>query len=226
MPNFFFDRAVQRYRKNNGKFVSAAEVAKITQRLLSQAQTDLSTVTELLIDQKINVRTFTGGFADVLKVMHTQAYLLGRGGLKAMTPRDYGIIGAKLGKEYRYLDQFAKDAIAGKLSIAQFRARAKLYATSANTSYEMGRRESHSASGRFNWEKRNLAPVQHCDPCVGYAAQGWQPINTLPAIGADCDCRANCKCAFTYSADKPDGLLSARFGWLNDRSRFGLPRVI
>jgi hypothetical protein len=46
-------------------------------------------------------------------------------------------------------------------------------------------------------ERRILGLADHCSGCVAAAAQGWQPLGTLPAIG-DTPCMGNCKCTFMY----------------------------
>lgn len=37
-----------------------------------------------------------------------------------------------------------------------------------------------------------------CEDCIGYAAQGWQPIGILPVPGQRCRCHDNCRCWTDY----------------------------
>lgn len=37
-----------------------------------------------------------------------------------------------------------------------------------------------------------------CEDCIGYAAQGWQPIGILPVPGQRCRCNDNCRCWTDY----------------------------
>lgn len=213
MPEFTFDRAVQRYRNSKGQFISETKMLELTQRTIEQTQKDVNTIADLFVSQKISLSTWESQTAVALKQMHIQSYMLGRGGQKMMSQRDYGIVGDKLKQEYRYLDQFAQDIKAG-MSEAQFRARLRMYLNNARSSYQLAKREGHEKAG-FKWERRKLAVAENCDPCINYAELGWQPIKTLPGIGDRCDCRANCKCRFEFSKDKPsDFMLSAGFGWL------------
>ena len=77
-----------------------------------------------------------------IKNEHLAQYMVGRGGKAQMTPRDYGIIGAILKEQYRYLDGFAADLAAGKLTPAQAIARARLYILNAQQSFWRGRSQA------------------------------------------------------------------------------------
>ena len=219
MAQFTFDRAVQRYRNSKGQFISNSKMLELTQRAIDLAKTDANTIADLFVDGKIALAEWQRGTALALKQAHIQSYLLGRGGQKMMTQRDYGIIGQKLQREYAYLDQFA-DAIKEGMSEAQFRARLQQYLNNPRTTYEAARREGHQEAG-YSWERRVLGTTNNCNPCVNYAERGWVMIGELPAIGAQCDCRANCRCSFEFEREQPTNswALSAGFGWLG-KSRF------
>jgi hypothetical protein len=40
--------------------------------------------------------------------------------------------------------------------------------------------------------------AQHCQDCLGYAAQGIVSIGTLPLPGQRCECGARCRCSVRY----------------------------
>lgn len=46
----------------------------------------------------------------------------------------------------------------------------------------------------YTEERRVLGIADHCPDCLRYAAMGWQPIGTLPVIGAGSVCRTHCHC--------------------------------
>lgn len=218
MPiTYTYDRNLQRYRRDDGKFVSAADIEDLTKYMISKAKERTDAIANRLIENSIDLSEWTRQTALELKELHSQQYLLGRGGLMNMTQRDYGILGARLKKEYQYLNKFATDIRDGTLTIAQFKSRVNLYLSATDASYELSRRESHRAEG-FAFERRRLGTTNNCNPCVSYAGMGWVTIGTLPAIATACDCRANCKCFFEYSREKPDGLLNRSFGWIEGRS--------
>jgi hypothetical protein len=214
MPiTYTYDRNLQRYRRDDGKFVSAADIEDLTKYMIEKARVQMSAIANDLIEGKIELSEWTRQTALQLKEIHSQQYLLGRGGLKNMTQRDYGILGARLKKEYKYLNNFAIDIRDKEMSIAQFQARLNLYLSSTDASYQAARRESHKQAG-FQFERRRLGTSNNCNPCVSYAGMGWVTLGTLPAIATACDCKANCKCSFEYSKDQPDGLLGRSFGWV------------
>lgn len=99
-------------------------------------------------------------------------------------------------------------------------ARAGMYSDSAHVVFENVRVMSHElakiANGakRFLYYRNLLSPADHCkdtqwtDGCLTVTEAGWQPIGTLPDIGAR-TCKNMCKCSweFSYTGDeeKPSG---------------------
>lgn len=139
---------------------------------------------------------------------------MGVGGQGNLTPREYGILGAELKRQYQYLRGFSKELTTNGMSEAQFRSRLQMYVQNARNAYERGRLESHSKSGH-KWERRRRTKSDSCEECISYQARGWQPINTLPNPGMQCRCRARCGCYKQFSKDiaKPADML--RWGWLD-----------
>lgn len=81
--------------------------------------------------------------------------------------------------------------------------RSDLYANAARGTYEdMGSYVASVHLGKTE-ERRLLSPGDHCTNdhqytgCVELAAMGWQPIGSLPKIGAS-PCRSNCRCRKEY----------------------------
>lgn len=214
---FTFDPKSQRYRyKDSGKFVSAEAVRNLSEKYIDHLKTDIGTIVDKLVEGKINVATWEETTARALKDLHIGLYTLGRGGLKQVSARDYGIIGSELKKEYQYLRGFSQDILAGKMSEAQLRDRVSKYVDSSYSTYELGSCESHRSAG-YNWERRIRNAAVSCDSCVVYSSRGWQPLGTLPNIGSECECKSRCRCHKEYSAlhRRPtDSILSSRFGWV------------
>lgn len=221
MPlEFAFDRNAQRYRYTSGagkgQFVSEEAVRNLTLKAIALVEKDINTLAQLLIDKKISVATWEQSTALALKRAHTWNYLLGTGGIKGMSNRDQGILGAALKSQYQYLRGFSDAIINTGMSEAQFRARVQLYVLAARGSFERSRLESHKASG-WNWERRDRSKLESCQPCVTYELAGWQPIGTLPNPMQECECRSRCGCSKRFAKGKKptDSLLNGRFGWVN-----------
>ncbi len=80
----------------------------------------------------------------------------------------------------------------------QIRARVGMYVNSAREGYERAHERNAKALGMTE-EKWELGEAEHCDDCVAYAAQGWQPIGTFPNPGdGSTQCLTNCKCHVIY----------------------------
>ncbi len=218
IPEFTFDKKIQRYRyRDTGRFLSQQAVQNLTQKAISQTQTDVGVISDLLVQGKISLGTWEGETARSLKILHTQETLLGKGGEKQVNQRDYGLLGSKLKGEYKYLRGFAEDLASGEISEAQFRWRTNLYIQSARGSYERSKAEAHIEAG-YQWERRIRLAMESCSSCSSYAAKGWQPIGTLPNPTENCECIVNCKCIKEFANKKPaDFLLANNFGWLTNR---------
>jgi hypothetical protein len=221
MLEFIFDRTIQRYRyADSGKFVGQKAVENLTVKAIVQVEGDITTITNLLIEGKINVGTWEDTTKSALKNLHSWNYLLGVGGEKQMTQADYGALGQKLKQEYKYLRGLAKELIEGTVTEAQLRARMAQYTASGGTTHELGRAKSHQKAGYF-WEKRIRTKMNSCESCYSYAEMLWQPIGTLPEAGQKCECRSNCGCykVFSRNSTKPgDSILEHGFGWLGKLS--------
>jgi hypothetical protein len=161
--------------------------------------------------------------AERLKKITIQEYLIGRGGQGQMTQRDYGIIGQHLKEQYKYLRGFSEAIATGDMSVLEFERRARMYADAARGMNFEAMRESAKVEG-WGWEKRLRRAAESCSPCIGYAAEGWVPLGTLPRPMSQCNCHSNCKCdmIFSNASDRPRDSLRLKglkgaiaFGWLN-----------
>lgn len=132
-----------------------------------------------------------------VKRAHVQAAVIGRGDRAAMTQEAWGRVGRRIRGEYEALRGFAQDIADGNLSPAQIEARAQLYANHTQMSYWDGSRVAQREQG-LTEERRIINPGETCPDCESYAAQGWQPIGTLPPPGVDSECRSNCNCSMEY----------------------------
>ncbi|GIW59575.1 MAG: hypothetical protein KatS3mg087_0641 [Patescibacteria group bacterium] len=219
-PTFEFDPKVQRYRyksgTKSGRFISRQAIASLIESHIEQEQNRLGAIADLLLTKKIRVSEWEQSVAKELKLGHINAYLLGRGGKNATTPRDWGLLGQKLKVEYGYLRGFSQEILDGKLSEAQIKARLRLYQDAYHKSYELARLEGHIENG-WKWERRRRNAKESCASCIGYEGRGWSAIGTLPNPGEGCECMSACRCHKEFSKDEKrpkDMLLKQSFGWL------------
>jgi hypothetical protein len=214
--SFSFDPRLLRYRnRRTGKIVGLAKIRELAKTAIANKTRVGTNITNRLVSGEYTLGQWEREMAREIKHLHLQQYKLSVG---AMSQRDYGIVGARLRREYQYLRQFAMEIGSGRLSEAQIRQRVALYFNATWLTFERGRREANRNAGA-RWERRDLNSKVPCAQCPGYASIGWVPIGYLPNIGQDCDCRSNCKCTFRYAYGySPPGrqsILTNSFGWIN-----------
>lgn len=200
MPGVRWDSKSGRYRyTDTGRFLSREAFLSITRRQISYSEKQLESLNTQLIKGELSLRRWQVETAEALKSLHLRQAILTKGGVDRMTDADYLRVGRSLRSEYKYLQNFAKDVKAGKLSEAQLRARSKLYLE--NSRGQVHRFEAVAAKEKgYQFMQRFLGRTdRHCSDCVGYAGLGIQEIGKLPLPTEGCACRANCKCRVKYS---------------------------
>lgn len=222
---FYWDKKSQRYRygpesgATSGQFVSVEALQNLVGEYIDVRKKQARALTEQLFNGNLSVGAWESAIARELKEAHILSYSIGKGGMKQLNSRDFGLLGQRLKKEYAYLRQFSQDILNGKMSQAEILARLDLYQNSLYPTYSQGQTEGHIESG-YRWERRLLSPAEHCDPCVAYANRGWSPIGTLPAIGQGSPCKMNCRCRKEFSSDmvrpQNERVLGQRFGWIGN----------
>lgn len=196
---FRFDRSIGRYRDNStGRLVSEKSVLSTIDKFNSGViQNNVANITDRFIDGRIDLPTWQQQMARELKDGWLVNAMAGRGGRNAMTQADFGRVGGRLRFEYQQLNRFADEIANGNLTAAQIRWRASLYANGPRTGYYDGKTAAMIDAG-FVAEQRFLGAAEHCEVCIGLAAQGRQPIGALPEPGTQCFGRHNCKCRKEY----------------------------
>lgn len=190
-----------RYRDlQTGRFVTTREVEALIDNTIARMADDLEALAAGAADPRnpMSAREFRDAAALILRNGHGQMAMLGAGGRARMTPSAWGRVGRLLRDEYAYLANFATELDAGTISVAQATARARLYANKMRTAYYDIKTQRLAASGGYTQERRILGNAEHCDDCIGYAAQGWVRIGTLPEPGERSRCMNNCKCSKEY----------------------------
>ncbi|MBW4580709.1 MAG: hypothetical protein KME42_14180 [Tildeniella nuda ZEHNDER 1965/U140] len=218
---FAYDASSGRYRATSGagkgQYISSKAITALTESYIDQSKEKARSLTSDLLAGNLRVGEWEKAIALELKSAHINAFTLGRGGqarLETAKERSYGLIGAELKKEYGYLRGFSKDILAGYLSELQIQNRVSMYLDALHGSFELGRLEAHKADG-FIRERRIRDSRESCDDCVGYAAQGWVDIGSLPNPGDKSSCRSMCRCSkqFDKGDSGQDSLLARSWGW-------------
>jgi hypothetical protein len=154
--------------------------------------------TQMLGYGNITIDQWQGSVREAIKAAHIQATVLGHGGKDGMGSAEYGRIGQRLRAEYAFLQNFAGDILAGRVSTPMALARVQLYAESVRGSYWEGTSIRQERQG-YSLMRRILDPqAQHCDDCLRYARAGLVSMGSLPMPGQRCACRSRCRCTVEY----------------------------
>jgi len=137
----------------------------VRDRFINQSVDATSGLTSLLASGDIRTSQWVLGMREQIKRSYISEYLLAKGGRQNMTQEDWGRLGGLLQNQYRYLDRFAQDINAGKMSEAQIEQRAQLYIKSSRQAYERGQ----------------------------VAVRGMPPLPAYPGDGSTV-CVTNCQC--------------------------------
>jgi hypothetical protein len=193
-----YDRGTGRFRDDKGRFLSQASVEKLVDARIDKLESSLKRFTRMLGDGNITLDQWEASVREAIKGAHIQAAIVGYGGKDQMGASEYGRIGQRLRSEYAYLQGFALDLLEQRISFPMALARIGLYAQSVRGSYWQGTELRKQEQG-FSLMRRILDPqAQHCDDCLGFAAQGIVPIGSVPLPGQRCACRARCRCRVEY----------------------------
>lgn len=187
-----------RYRGPNGRFLSQSAVEALVDGRISRLGRELRRFTNMLSGGDITLDQWQQSVREALKLSHAQAAIIGNGGRDSMGPAEWGKVGQRLRGEYRYLETFARDLLAGSVSTPMALARIGMYAESVRGSYWEGTAIRQERQG-YSLMRRILdSQAKHCQDCLNYAARGVVPMGSLPMPGQRCACRSNCKCRVKY----------------------------
>ena len=198
LPGYSWDSRVANYRDAGGRFVSREKILGLMEQRITHHQDEIGRLARALGDKRISIADWQRGTANQLRLMHTQQAALGRGGWERMTQADWGRVGGNLRGQYKYLDGFAKDIAAGKLSPAQIEARARMYGQSGRAAYWRGARAAKAAAGYTEERRIAVGDANTCETCDNLEALGWRPLGELPMPGTACEGLTNCRCEMEY----------------------------
>ena len=153
-----------------------------------------------LQEGEITVQEYLLAIRRHIKKSYLGEWLLGKGGINAMTADDVRLVGIHVHRQYEFLQNFVEQARNGELSVAQIRSRTEMFIHSATHAYERAQASSYSidlpeypADGnqiclsrckcrwnivrtdteiRAHWVMNITA--EHCESCRGNAAK-WNP---------------------------------------------------
>lgn len=139
-----FDQTAHRYRDNTtGRFLPEQTILDLRDALLTSRKEATARLAEALSAGRADLETWQLGMRAVTKDTLLTEYLFGRGGINAMTPADYGRVGALVKEQYTHLHDFAAEITAGQQSAAQIASRAAMYAHAGVAAHSIGKESAY-----------------------------------------------------------------------------------
>lgn len=170
---------------------------------------DFQGLARQLADGKITKNQFIARSRKLFKAGYEKAYRLGTdaSGLDfvKLPSEDLAWLKRARSSEYKFLNKFADDMIAGKGSMS-YEDRASMYIDSIDSTFDAGRVDAYPNEGtKIYWE---LSPSENCGDCIDLAMNSPYTPDTLPttprAGGTMCLSRCNCHLRIRY--DRPTSI--------------------
>jgi hypothetical protein len=196
MPPFRWNEAAGRYINARGRFVSRGEVRRALDAALDSAGRRVRAATQQLRDREISVARWRLVMRREIKNVHLYSAAAARGGWAQLTQAELGRVGGIIGKEYRYLDNFARQLRNPRFPRdGRIVSRAMLYAQGGRKTYHLTDERVQLERGMK--EEKNIQELNPCTECMEQTSRGWVRIGALVAVG-DRLCLANCRCRMEY----------------------------
>lgn len=194
-----YDRASGRYRGSDGKFISRDRILRLVDEEAARLSARMQGHARLLTAGKIDLPTFQRRSAEDLKLSLVRSGILGSGGRSLTTSAQYGSIGRLLRDQYQYLDGFARDLAAGKLTPKQAIARAGMYGASTRAAFHQSEKIAKGREGFIEAMRRLDPQARHCNSCLLYDTKGqWLPLEQVIMPTVNCECMNRCRCGVLF----------------------------
>lgn len=147
-------------------------------------------------DGAISIEVWRASMQELIEDANIAGYILGLGGIGQMEAGDYSGLDGLVVDQLVYLDKFEKDA--PNMTKAGIVNRAGMYASSAQQSFWLALEKAKKKAG-LTQERVVLGNAEHCQTCIAWSDDGWQPLGTFPPLGAGySECLMHCRCHKEY----------------------------
>lgn len=189
-----YDARSGRYRDvRTGRFLSGAVIREAVDNVADLASQRMAELSQRLIDGTLSLASWESSMMAEIKAAHVATGMAAHGGRAMMSPADWGLIGNRIRREYRYLRGFSRSIANGQQPLdGRLIARARQYGQASRPTYENVRLRDDRVRG-MTVERNVLSRSEHCGECPKLTAKGWVPIGSLPRIGQR-DCRGLDRC--------------------------------
>jgi len=221
--NLTWNAAAQRYISPKGTFLSGAKVRAVIDADIDAAAArmvehgaKLKDASQLLKDGAMSqaqytaaVRDWRNNMAASVKAAHLGQGAAACGGFAQMGAKENGAVGGRLKSQYRYLENFAKEAVANPdivLSLDKsrrpFDERVKAYSESSRETFEALQQSAHADAGFLSMENEEDVEAEHCKgpiSCPAMTALGRVAIDDARfLLPGKRRCKFKCRCETRY----------------------------
>lgn len=198
---------LQRARTGLTPLTSPISFEDALSRLERQTSENFLRLAQSLQTGQMTRDDFQRQFEAELRRAHIAANILGAGGVGNLSANQTAQLEQAVSSQLAFARGFF-NAMRNRNVTQQDVRRAASYANALRSTALQAQRQlvtdTYADSGV---ERRTISPGENCTDCLEAAAEGWQPIGTLPPIG-DSECGVNCKCSFSYGIRLSDGTIS------------------
>jgi hypothetical protein len=198
LSTYAWNATAGRYVGPDGRFVPFIAVRDELEGVIDSASLRMNLLAEQLISGNVSLAEWQSGMMENIKLVHTASSAAANGGWAQMSQSDWGFVGQEIRVQYDYLRNFAEQIASGEQQLnGQVLVRANMYGDAGRGSFEAMRTRYEKLNNGMTEARRVLGAADHCPDCLAYAADGWMPIDDVPAIG-DSVCLTNCHCEIEY----------------------------
>lgn len=177
----------------DGRPVGVRAVRRLLEKVESVGARRLKKHTQDLFDGRLDVRRWLELMRRDVAASHLLAAALALGTLEEAVAS--AAVAERVAKERSYLDGFAADLRAQRVSQARGLSRAASYLLAAAVTYAVLDQRVQYGAGRRE-AKRVRRASESCPGCLRYAGR-WLPVEVMPPIGS-LDCGSHCRCFLVY----------------------------
>jgi hypothetical protein len=197
-----FDNASQRWRDSvTGRYVSNDAVNAEMFRHSDATHSTLESLTRQLYAGDIPLAKWQIAVASELNDAHLAQAMFAVGGRANMGQAEFGRVGQTLREQYGFLNRFAEDIAAGRVSEARALNRIQMYGEACKQSYWAEYAEK--SDGLMDWVL-GAVDENNCDDCPRNAANSPYKKENLPSYPADgtTKCKTRCRCTLVRRGER------------------------